>query len=184
MDRESAYKLVKEHVKTVNLVKHMLATEAVMHALARELGEDEERWGIAGLVHDIDLDILGDDLTRHSLLSAEMLKENGFDDEITSAVASHNDAHGLPCESRMAKALYACDPLTGLITASALVRPDKQLASVKLKSVKKRFKEARFAANANRDQMRTCEPELGIELSRFIEIGITAMQGISDELGL
>ncbi|MFH1514850.1 MAG: HD domain-containing protein [bacterium] len=184
MDRESAYKLVNEHVKTVNLVKHMLATEAVMRALARELSENEERWGIAGLVHDIDLDILGDDLARHSLLSAEMLKENGFDDEITGAVASHNDAHALPRDTKMAKALYACDPLTGLITASALVRPDQKLESVKVKSVKKRFKEARFAANANRDQMKTCESELGIELSRFIELGIIAMQEISDDLSL
>ncbi|MCD6217870.1 HDIG domain-containing protein [bacterium] len=184
MNRDEALQFVRENIKTENLVKHMLATEAVMRALASELGEDEDRWGIAGLVHDVDLEILGDDLSRHSLLSAEMVKEKGFDDEIVQAVAAHNGVHGLPRESKMAKALYACDPLTGLITASALVRPDKKLASVKLKSVKKRFKEARFAANASRDQMKTCEPELGIELTRFIEISLTAMQGIADDLGL
>lgn len=184
MNRDEALEYVKENVKNENLIKHMLATEAVMRALASELGEDEERWRIAGLVHDIDLDILGDDLSRHSLLSAEMIKEKGFDDEIVQAVAAHNDIHGLPRETKMAKALYACDPLTGLITASALVRPEKKLEFVKLKSVRKRFKEARFAANANRDQMKTCEDELGIELARFIEIALIAMQGISDDLGL
>ena len=184
MNRDEALEYVRENITNENLIKHMLATEAVMRALASELGEDPDRWGIAGLVHDIDLDILGDDLSRHSLLSAEMIKEKGFDEEIVQAVAAHNDCHGLLRETKMAKALYACDPLTGLIIASALVRPDKKLESVKVKSVKKRFKEARFAANANRNQMRTSESELGIELARFIEIGLVAMQGIADDLGL
>ena len=99
MNRDEALQFVKENIKTENLVKHMLATEAVMRALASELGEDEARWGIAGLVHDVDLDILGDDLSRHSLLSAEMVKEKGSDDEIVQAVAAHNDVHELPRES-------------------------------------------------------------------------------------
>lgn len=184
MDRSQALNLVKDKIKNENLVKHMLATEAVMRALARELGEDEERWALAGLLHDIDLDELGDDLTEHSIRSSQIVKDLGLDDEIVAAIAAHNPAHDLPRETKMAKALYACDPLTGLITAAALVRPDKTLEGLKVKSLKKRFKEGRFAANVDRDQVKSCESELGIELARFFEIGITAMQGISDDLGL
>ena len=184
MNREETLEYVRENIKNENLFKHMLATEAVMRELAKELDEDIERWGLAGLVHDVDLEVVGDDMSRHSLVSSEMAKAKGFDDEIVQAVAAHNEVHGLPRETKMAKALYACDPLTGLIIAATLVRPEKKLEFVKVKSLKKRFKEARFAANANRDQMKTCEPELGIELQRFFEIGLTAMQGISDDLGL
>jgi putative nucleotidyltransferase with HDIG domain len=184
MNRDEIIEYVRQNISNENLVKHMLATEAIMKGLARELGENEERWGFAGLIHDVDLDIVGNDMKTHSLKSAEMAKEKGFDDEIVQAVAAHNEAHGLPRDTKMAKALYACDPLTGLITATALLKPDKKLSSVDVKSLKKRFKEARFAANANRGQMSTCEPELGIVLERFFEIGLASMQGIADSLGL
>lgn len=184
MNREEALEQLKQKVKKINLIKHMLAAEAIMRALARELGQDEERWGIAGLLHDIDIDILGEDMTRHSLLSADMVREMGFDDEIADAIAAHNEAHGLPRNTLMAKALYACDPLTGLITATALVMPNKKLSQVTPEGVYKRFYEKRFAANASRENMKSCEEELGMPLMKFIEIGVKAMQEIADELGL
>jgi putative nucleotidyltransferase with HDIG domain len=184
MNRDEAYRHVIEKVKTEHLVKHMLATEAVMRSLAIELGEDIERWGLTGLLHDIDIDICGEDLSEHSIKSSHMAKEMGMDDDIVSAIAAHNPAHNLPRETKLAKALFAADPLTGLITAATLVLPDKKIANLKVSSVRKRFKEVRFAANANREQMASCDTELGIPLEKFIEIGIKAMQGISNDLGL
>jgi len=184
MNRDESLEYLKQKVKKINLIKHMLAAEAIMKALAKELNQDEERWGLAGLLHDIDIDILGDDMSRHSLMSAEMVRDKGFDDEMVEAVAAHNEAHGLPRNTLMAKALYACDPLTGLITATALVMPDKKLAQINTDKVHKRFYEKRFAANASRENMKSCETELGLPLIKFIEIGVKAMQEIADDLGL
>ena len=184
MNRDEALEYLRMKVKKENLIKHMLAAEAIMRALARQLNQDEERWGLAGLLHDIDLDACGDDLTRHSLISAEMVREKGFDDEIVDAIAAHNEAHGLPRNTLLAKALFACDPLTGLITATALVMPDRRLATIDTSKVHKRFYEKRFAANASRENMKSCETELGLPLEKFIEIGVVAMQGIAGDLGL
>jgi putative nucleotidyltransferase with HDIG domain len=184
MNRDEALEFLTEKVQKQNLIKHMLAAEAIMKALARELGQDEERWGLAGLLHDVDIDILADDMTRHSLVSADIVREQGFDDEMVDAVAAHNEAHGLPRNTLMAKALYACDPLTGLITATALVMPDKKLSQINTDKVHKRFYEKRFAANASRENMKSCETELGLPLVKFIEIGVKAMQEIASDLGL
>jgi putative nucleotidyltransferase with HDIG domain len=183
MDRENALKLVKQHVKTRNLVKHMLATEAVMASLARRLGEDEEMWALAGLLHDIDYDKTSDDPDRHSLLGGELLEELGVDEDIVYAVKAHNECHGLPRESLLDKALWAVDPLTGLLVAAALIHPEKKLAAIDVGFVMNRFKESSFARGANRDQMKSCL-ELGLALEEFVEIGLEAMQGISSELGL
>ena len=183
MTREEALESVRENVESENSVKHMLAAEAIMRALARRLGEDEEEWGLAGLLHDIDLELMGGDMKVHSRLGADLVREMGASEAIAQAILRHNETHGLPRETKMDKALFCADPITGLITASALVRPDKKLASVEAKSIRKRFKEKSFAAGANRDNIATCS-ELGIDLYDFIEIGLKAMQGVAADLGL
>jgi len=183
MTREEALDSVRANVENENLVKHMLATEAIMLALARQFGEDEEEWGLTGLLHDIDVELTEGDMNSHSKLGADLVREMGASEAVVHAVLCHNEAHGIPLETKLDKALFCADPLTGLITAAALVRPDKKLASVEAKSVKKRFKEKSFAAGANREQIASCS-ELGLELDEFIELGLTAMQGVAAELGL
>jgi putative nucleotidyltransferase with HDIG domain len=183
MDREDALDSVKANVENENLVKHMLATEAIMRALARRLGEDEEGWGLTGLLHDIDVELTEGDMSTHSKLGADLVRELGASEEMAHAVLCHNEAHGVPRENKLDKALFCADPLTGLITAGALVRPDKKLAGLEAKSVKKRFKEKSFAAGANREQIALCS-ELGLELDEFIELGLEAMKGIAPSLGL
>lgn len=181
MDRDRALELIKSRVSNERLIKHMLAVEAVMRSLARHLGEDAEKWAMAGLVHDIDYDETAKDPERHGRLGASYLRELGFDEDITRAVESH--AGHVPRQTKLDKALYATDPLTGLIVAAALMHPSKKLREVTVQFVMNRFKEKRFAAGADRDQIRTCE-EVGLELEEFISIGLEAMKGISEELGL
>jgi len=183
MNREQAWQLIVEQVSNVNLRKHMLAVEAVMRALARRLGEDEELWGLAGLLHDVDYDHTKDDPQRHSLLGAEMLAERGVDPRIVQAVRVHNEVHGLPRETRLDQALYATDPLTGLIIAGALIRKPSKLSRVTSEFILNRYKEKGFARGASREQIATCQ-ELGLTLEEFVTIGVEAMQGISDDLGL
>ena len=183
MNRESALNAVKENVKTENLVKHMLATEAIMRALARRFGENEEEWALAGLLHDIDIDLTNADMKIHGRPGAEMAKKLGASDAVTHAILVHNQMLGEPCVTLLDKALFCTDPLTGLITAAALVRPDKKLAGVEAKSIKKRFKEERFAAGANRAQIAACS-EIGLDLDAFIELGLDAMKGVAADLGL
>ena len=183
MTREEALDSVKANVENENSVKHMLATEAIMQALAKRLGEDKEEWGLTGLLHDIDMELTEDDMSSHSRLGADLVREMGASEAIAQAILCHNEAHGVPLETKLDKALFCADPLTGLITAAALVRPDKKLASVEAKSVRKRFKEKSFAAGANREQIATCSG-IGLELDEFLELGLKAMQGIAGELGL
>ena len=183
MEREEALESIKNNVENKNLIKHMLATEAIMRALAKKFGEDEDEWGLAGLLHDIDVELTGGDMSQHSKLGADLIREMGVSEEIAHAVLCHNKMHGVPCETMMDKALFCADPLTGLITAAALVRPDKKLAGVEAKSVKKRFKEKSFAAGASREQIAACS-EIDMELEDFIELGLEAMKGVSVELGL
>lgn len=173
---------IKANIQDKNTFKHMLATEAIMKALARKLGEDEEEWGLTGLIHDIDLELVGGDLNTHSKLGADIARELGATDEMAHAVLCHNEVHGVPRETKLDKALFCIDPLTGLITACALVRPDK-LNGTSTKSVMKHFRQPRFAAGANREQIASCS-ELGLELEEFIALGIEAMQGIASELEL
>jgi putative nucleotidyltransferase with HDIG domain len=184
MTRDEAIKAIRENVKNENLIKHMLATEAIMRALAKRFGGDEDTWGTAGLLHDIDVELTRGDSATHSKLGAEMVKKLGYSDEICHAILVHNDAHGEPYNNVMDKAIYCCDPLTGLITAVALVYPDKKIKSVEAKSIEKRFRQPKFAAGARRETIASCKELLGIELEDFIKIGLQAMQGISDDLGL
>ena len=181
MTREEAYELAKSRLKNRNLFKHVLAVEAVMRALARHFGEDEERWGLAGLLHDLDYEETKDDPERHTLVTAELLQNYDVDEEIVHAIKAHNNR--VPRESLMDKAIYAADPVTGLIVAAALMHPSKKLAGIDVPFVLRRFKEKRFAAGANREQIRSCE-EIGLSLEEFLDIALRAMQGISEDLGL
>jgi putative nucleotidyltransferase with HDIG domain len=183
MTREEALAAVRANVQNQNLVKHMLAAEAIMRALARRFGEDENEWGLAGLLHDIDVELCHEDMACHSKVGADLLARMGLPAPVVHAVLCHNAAHGVACEGLMDKALLCADPLTGLITAAALVRPDKKLSGVEAGSVRKRFKEKSFAAGANREQIATCAG-IGLALEDFIALGLSAMQGISGELGL
>lgn len=183
MTREEALELVKQNVKNKNLIKHMIAAEVVMAKLARRLGGDPEKWGLAGLLHDIDYDETAKDPQRHSILGAEMLEKAGVDPEIVYAVKVHNEAHGLPRISMMDKALYAVDPLTGLIVAAALIHPEKKLSAIDTQFVLNRFKESGFARGANREQIKACS-ELGLSLDEFVALGLEAMQEAADQLGL
>lgn len=185
MTREEALALVQDWVKNPNLVKHHLAAEAVMKALAGHLGGDGEKWGLTGLLHDADYEQTKDKPKRHALMLAEELGRMGVDKEIIYAIKSHNKDHTkVEPKSKMDWALYCSDELTGFIVATALVMPDKKLASVKVDSVLKKMKDKAFAAAVDREQIKLCEEKLSIPLPQFVEIALGAMQGISKELGL
>ncbi len=183
MKRDEALALLKKHVQNKNLQKHCLATEAVMRRLARHFNEDEELWGLTGLLHDIDYDRTKDEPDRHSIEGAAMLEELGLPPAVVYAVKVHNERHGLPRRTLLDKALYATDPLTGFIVAGALIRPEKKLAAVDVSFLINRFKEKAFARGANREQMQTCT-ELGLSLEEFFGLGLEAMQENAKELGL
>ena len=183
MDREEVLDSVRANVENGNLVKHMLATEAIMKTLARRFGESEEEWGLTGLLHDIDVELTEGDMSSHSKLGADLARELGASEAMAHAIIAHNERHGIPLETKLDKALFCTDPLTGLITAAVLVRPDKKLAGLEANSVQKRYKEKSFAAGANREQIASCS-EIGLELDEFIELGLEAMKQIAAELGL
>ncbi len=180
ISREDALTLLREHVKNDNLIKHMIAVEAVLRALARRFGEDEDLWGITGLLHDLDLGVLGDDLSRHGEVTAEML-QGQLPDEALQAIRVHPGE--LPRKTRLDSALFFADPITGLIIAGVLMRPSKSLVDMTLKSLKKKFKDKRFAAGANRDQIRACS-ELDLDLNDFMNLALEAMREIHSDLGL
>jgi putative nucleotidyltransferase with HDIG domain len=182
--REDAVALLNAHLKAENLVKHSLASEAIMRALARRLGHDEELWGVTGLLHDLDFEETKEDPSRHGLKTAQILRESGVCDQIIEAVKAHN-AEGLGLErlSDFDHALAAAETVTGLIVATALVYPDKKLASVKVRSIAKRMKKKDFARAVNRAVIMECEG-FGLSLDEFIGISLEAMQGIHETLGL
>jgi len=183
MDREEILDSIKANVKNDNLIKHMLATEAIMRALARRLHESEEEWGLTGLMHDIDVELTEHDPKSHSKLGADLAKELGASEAMCQAILCHNEVHGIPCDTSISKALFCADPLTGLITAAALVRPDKSLKGLGTESLMKRLNEKRFAAGASRQNIASCQ-ELGLGLEDFLTLGLESMQGIAAELGL
>jgi len=183
MTRKEALSSVRANIENENTVKHMLATEAIMRGLARRFGESEEEWGLAGLLHDIDLELTEGNMKQHSRLGADLARDMGASDAVSHAILTHNQTHGIPIQTKMDRALYCTDPLTGLITAAALVRPEKKLEPVEAKSVLKRFKEKSFAAGANREQIASCI-ELGLSLEEFVDLGLKAMKGIAASLGL
>jgi len=180
ISREEALKFVHENIDTESLINHMLSVEAVMRSLAKKFGEDEELWGITGLVHDVDLGRTRDNLDRHGLEGAEML-EGKLPPEALQAIRAHPGI--LPRETKIDWALYFGDPITGLITAGAYMRPSRSVVDMELKSLKKKFKDKRFAAGVNRDQIRACS-ELGLELDEFLQLALDAMKGIHSDIGL
>ena len=185
MQREEALELLHASLEAENLRKHCYATEAVMRSLAREKGEDEDLWGLIGLLHDLDLEMCGDDMSVHGDMAARMLEERGAPAEMVDAVRMHN-AEGLGLgerESELQHALAAGETVTGLIVAAALVRPERQLAGVKVSSLRKRMKEKAFARGARREVIMECEPA-GFELDEFLGLALEAMQSVSEDLGL
>ncbi len=183
MTREEAYALLTEYTKKENLIKHALAVEAAMRAYARKFGEDEEAWGIVGLLHDFDYEKYPS-LEDHPFKGAEILREKGYPEEWIEAILGHAEHTGVPRKTNMAKALFAVDELCGFITAVALVRPDKKLDSVKVKSVKKKLKDKAFARQVSREDIRKGAEELGVDLDEHIAFVLEAMKSVADKLGL
>ena len=183
MDRQQSWELLCEYTQSENLRKHALAVEAAMRAFARRFGKDEELWGIVGLVHDFDYEKYPT-AQDHPFKGAEILRDKGWPEEIVRAVLSHAPYTGITRDSLMEKTLFAVDELTGLITAVALVRPSKNIRDVKIRSVKKKWKDKSFAAGVNRADIEEGAADLGIELSEHIAVVLEAMQGIADDLGL
>ena len=166
------------------MLSHCYASEAVMRALANRLGRDEEKWGLAGLLHDLDVELVNADLNVHGKETEKILNEKGIDPEVVEAIVMHNEVlTGKKRHTELQHALAAGETVTGLIIATTLVYPDKKIASVKPKSVTKRMKEKAFAASVNRDNIMECD-KIGIPLDEFVEICVNAMKDISDQLGL
>lgn len=183
MDRAEAFSLVSERIDNRNLVNHCVAVEVIMEALARHFDlsdEDVARWGLAGLLHDLDYAETAQDFERHALVTASEL-EGIVDDEIIHAILAHADK--APRETLMDQALYAADPTTGFIVAAALVRPEKKLAPVEVKSLLKRWKEKAFARGASREQMGACE-QMGLSREEFLTLSLEAMQQRAGDIGL
>lgn len=183
MNRDEALTLLKQHLENANLVKHSLAVEAVMRGLARHFEQDEEKWALAGLLHDIDYDRTKDSPEEHSIIGAGILQDNGLPEDVVYAVKVHNHVHGLPRVSLMDKALYCTDPVTGLVTAGALIKKEKSLSAIDVPFLAKRFGEKSFARGANRETIMACS-EIGLSLDEFLDLSLQAMQEISGELGL
>jgi putative nucleotidyltransferase with HDIG domain len=181
MDRNQALDLLKQHLKADNLIAHSLAVEACMRAFARRFNEDEEIWGLAGLLHDLDYAYTVNSPRLHAKKTAEMLKVYDLDPRIPHAILGHNDQ--VERKTPMDHALYAIDPTTGFITAVALMHPSKSIDAAEPGRMKKRFKELKFAAGADRTQMAACSA-FGVELDDFLLTCQQAMKGISQELGL
>lgn len=181
ISRQDALKLVKKNVKNKNLVKHMIAVEGIMKRLARHFKQDEELWGITGVLHDLDYDLTVDDFARHGFVTEELLCDVDVPPELVRAIKTH-PGH-LPAESLMEKALYAADPISGLIVAAALMHPAKKISGLDADFLQRRFKEKRFAAGADREQIQTCST-LGLELKEFFQLSLEGMAEVADELGL
>lgn len=183
MNRSEAYSLLTEYTKKEGLIKHALAVESAMKWYANKFNEDEESWGIVGLLHDFDYEKYPD-AENHPFKGAEILREKGVSEKWINAILGHADYSGVKRESMMAKTLSAVDEITGFIVAVALVRPSKKLADVAVKSVKKKMKDRAFAAAVNRDDIQNGAEELGIPLDEHISHVLDAMKNIADQLGL
>lgn len=181
MNREEAFALVKENLKNRNLVKHCLAVEACMRAVAARLGKDPEPWGLAGVLHDLDYELTEKSPDLHTTETVKMLEGRGLAPEVIHAIQAH--AGKVTCQSPMDWAIYSIDPLTGLIIAATLMHPNKKLKAIDLDFVKRRYKEKSFARGARREEIEECR-NLGLDLDEFVSIAIQAMQGIDTDLGL
>ena len=184
MSRSDAESLLKKYIRSEKMLYHCYSSEAVMRALAQKLGRDVDKWGLAGLLHDIDSEITDADPKKHGLVAEELLRDEGLEEDIVDAIKMHNEeATGLERTTEFQHALAAGETITGLIYATALVYPDKKIKDVKSKSVTKRMKQAAFAASVNRETIMECE-KIGIPLNEFAELALNAMKEISDKIGL
>jgi len=181
MDRDEALSLLKKHLTNKNLIKHCLAVEACMKAVAGRLGQDAAPWGLAGILHDMDYEMTEKSPELHTTETVKLLQEQDIPPRIIHAIQAH--ASKVPCETAMDWAIYSIDPLTGLIIAATLMHPDKKLRSVDLEFVKRRYKEKSFAKGARREEIEESR-NLGLDLDEFISICLAAMQGIAADLGL
>ena len=183
MTREAAWELLTEYTQSESLRKHALAVEACLRAYAHKFGEDEEKWGIVGLIHDFDYEKYPS-MEDHPYRGNEILTERGYPDDVKRAIMSHAEYTGVTRESKLEKTLFACDELAGFITATALVKPNKSLAEVEAKGVRKKMKDKAFARSVNRDDIVNGAAELGVELEEHIAFCIEAMKAKAAELGL
>jgi len=186
LSREEALKLLREYLRDDKMVKHCIAVEAIMRALAKRLGGDEEVWGLVGLLHDIDYDVTGRDLKTHGLKAMEILR-GALPEELLRVIACHNENTGIEPETeegrKMCIALRAADQISGLIVATALVMPHKRIEEIKLSTLKRKFKSKDFARGVRRDRIAGIE-ELGIGLDEFMQLALDAMKSVAPELGL
>ncbi|MGO9270670.1 MAG: HD domain-containing protein [Terriglobia bacterium] len=182
MDRSSAWELLCEYTQSENLRKHALAVEACVRAYAARFGEDEERWGVTALIHDFDYEVYPN-APDHPLKGSEILKEKGYPEEVRRAILGHADYTGVPRDTLMARALFACDEVAGFITACSLVRPDR-IKTLEAKSVRKRMKDKAFARSVSREDIVKGAEELGVPLDEHIAFCIEAMRAVADQLGL
>ncbi len=183
MDRDTAWALVQEYAQSERLLKHCIAVEASMRAYARSVSEDEETWGIAGMLHDFDWDACPSD-DQHPEFGAAILRERGYPEVIIRAVLSHGNHTGITRDSLMEKALFAVDELSGFVTAVALVRPSKSLADTDARAVRRKIKDKAFARNVNRDDLVEGAADLGVELDELIEFVVEALKPVASQLGL
>jgi putative nucleotidyltransferase with HDIG domain len=183
MNRSDAWCLLTEFTQSESLRKHALAVEACLRAYARKLGGDEELWGVVGLLHDFDYEKYPS-AEEHPFKGSEILQERGYSDEIRRAILSHASYSGVPRESNLEKTLFACDELAGFITATALIKPNKSLAEVDAKSIRKRMKDKAFARSVSREDIVNGAADLGVDLDQHIALCIEAMKSVAGELGL
>ena len=181
MELAEARALVKDKTDKDITVRHLISVEGVMRALARRLGEDEDRWALAGLFHDLDQDQTGEDLSRHAFLAAEWLRQAGVEEPVVNAVLAH--AHEQYRTDLMARAVVHADAIAGLLVAAALVRPERS-AGMKVSSVKKKLKEKAFAPGVNRDEVYGAEAVLGLSLDEFVAVAIQGLQQVAPDIGL
>ncbi len=183
LTRDEAYNLVESKIKRKNIVKHMLAVEAIMKSLAEYFGEDKEIWGLTGLLHDVDFEEVGENFSMHGLKAEEILK-GLVPDEVIQAIKAHNYEYtGVQPKTRMEKALIAADAVSGLLVACALVMPSKKLEEVKISTLNKKFKQKDFARNVDRNRINFCE-EIGLSKEKFFEIALNGLKKISQTLGI
>jgi len=182
--RKRALELIDQYIQNQNLKKHLLAAENLMRHLARKFKEDEEIWALAGLLHDLDWETTKETPEKHPLIAVEILEKENFPKEVILAIKKHNHLQGLIPETNLEKALYACEEMTGLVVAVALVMPNKKLSEVTIGRILNKFKEPPFAKGVNREIILKAEEMLGLKLEELAEITLKSMQEISEELGL
>ncbi|OGE83282.1 MAG: hypothetical protein A3B10_01370 [Candidatus Doudnabacteria bacterium RIFCSPLOWO2_01_FULL_44_21] len=184
MDRQQALDLLKEHISNQNLIRHNMAVGFIMQALAKKFGESQDDWELAGMLHDLDWEKTKDDFSNHTKVTKEILEKTDLKPEIINAIYVHNWVHKIPPETLLEKTLYCVEELSGIITAVALIQPDKKLASVSVDSVLKKFKSKSFAAGVNREIIMLCKEYISLELPELVAIALGAMTAHAEEIGL